>query len=262
MEGPLKSNISHMRVVKRDGRTENVSFDKILFRIQAVAKRLNLDRVNVIEIAKDTIQGLYDGITTEELDIFASNKCAENIITDPQYNNLAAGIAISNLHKTTSTDFMEVTDKLYNNTDNDGKSNPLINTEYYNFVKDNIDKINSALNYKNDYLFDYFAYKTLEKSYLMRVKDINCKNKHGKIVERPQHSMIRISLAIHLGDIDSALESYKMMSEHYFTHASPTWFNAGTLRQQLSSCFLLGMEESIEDISIKGEEEMVQSHFT
>lgn len=243
-----------MQVVKRDGRYEDVSFDKILARIECVRKTLNLNRINSIEIAKETIQGLYNGISTAELDTYAANKCADRIIEDPQYDTLAAGITISNLHKMTPSTFMDVTDKLFFNSDMDGKANPLITEEYYNNVKENIDIIEKTINYKNDYLFDFFAIKTLERSYLFRLKDAK---KMDMIVERPQHMIMRVALGIHCSgnpsscsapDIGSAMETYNMISEHYFTHASPTLFNAGTKRSQMSSCFLLNIDDNIEGI--------------
>ena len=134
----VNNMLLRMEVVKRDWRREKVSFDKIIRRIEGICEQLNLHRVDPIEIAKETIQNLYDGVKTEELDFFAANKCAEKIVDDPEYNKLAAGLCISNLHKNTDSDFMVVTDKLYNNKDKFGKPTPLITAEYYNFVKNNI----------------------------------------------------------------------------------------------------------------------------
>lgn len=245
IDNSSRSTASSMQVIKRDGRLEDVSFDKILARIDGVRKAQNLNRINSIEIAKETIQGLYNGITTSELDTYAANKCAERIMEDPQYDTLAAGITISNMHKMTPTTFMEVTEKLFMNKDRDGKSNPLVTEEYYNNIKKNIDIIEKTINYENDYLFDFFAIKTLERSYLFRLKE---EDNIGKIVERPQHLIMRVAFGIHHEDVGSALETYNMISDHYFTHASPTLFNAGTKRSQMSSCFLLNMEDSIEGI--------------
>jgi ribonucleoside-diphosphate reductase alpha chain len=269
MSGPTKTSryLSKMEVIKRDGRREKVSFDKIIQRIEKVCEELNLKRINPIEIAKDTVQGIYDGITTEELDFFASNKCAEKIMDDPEYNKLAAGLCISNLHKTTSDNFMEVTDKLYNNLDNVGVPNPLVTKEYYDAVKNNIEKIQSALQYNRDYAFDFFGVKTMERAYLIRLKTHNIitdnktktvgngvpeeekmRMKFGRIIERPQHLFMRVAIGIHGEDIDRAIETYDLVSMRYFTHASPTLYNAGSPNPQMSSCFLLGMADSIEGI--------------
>ena len=268
MSGPSKTSryLSKMEVIKRDGRREKVSFDKIIQRIEKICEELDLNRINPIEIAKDTVQGIYDGITTEELDFFASNKCAEKILDDPEYNKLAAGLCISNLHKTTSDNFMEVTDKLYNNTDGMGNQNPLVTKDYYDTVKKHIDKIQSALQYSRDYYFDFFGVKTLERAYLIRLKTYNIvtdgkgktgnkqqdedkmRKKYGRIVERPQHLFMRVAVGIHGDDIERAIETYDLMSQRYFTHASPTLYNAGSATPQMSSCFLLGMADSIEGI--------------
>lgn len=260
--------ISRMEVVKRDGRREKVSFDKIIARIEGVCEKLNLNRIDPIEIAKDTIQGLYDGITTEELDFYAANKCAEKILDDSQYNSLAAGLCVSNLHKMTSSDFLEVTKILYNNKDSAGKHNPLVTESYLESVTKHIDRINEKINYDRDYYFDFFGIKTLERAYLIRLKgytedngnvnklnkndplgsEIIMKKKYGKVVERPQHLIMRTAFGIHGDDVDSALETYDLISEHYFTHATPTLYNAGCPRPQLSSCFLLHMEDSLQGI--------------
>ena len=247
MDKILKNN-STMKVIKRDGRKEDVSFDKIIARIDGVCKMLNLQRVNAIEVAQETIPGLHDGITTADLDVYAANKCAERIIDDPEFNKLAAGISVSNLHKTTPNDFMEVTKKLYNNKDKNGNINSLITKEYYDTICENIDIINKTIDYQRDYLFDYFAIKTLERSYLIRCKEEQNDELYGKIIERPQHMIMRVALGIHGKDITSAMETYDLISQHYFTHASPTLYNAATNRPQLSSCFLLHMDDSIEGI--------------
>lgn len=269
-----------MQVIKRDGHTERVSFDKILRRIEILCTRRNLDRINTIEVAKDTINGLYDGITTEEIDHFAAVNCAEKIRDDPQYDKLASALCVSRLHKMTSKDFMEVTDKLYNNKDTFGKNNPLVTDEYYNFVKNNIDKIQELLNqsYIKDYDFDYFGFKTLERAYLHRIKtdtshqktienndkqktkkdknnkktdvkrENEAKSKYGNIIERPQHLWMRVALGLNGDNIDEALETYKCLSERYFIFGSPTLYNAGSKWCQCSSCFLLNMGDSLEEI--------------
>jgi ribonucleoside-diphosphate reductase alpha chain len=258
-----------MEVIKRNGNKERVSFDKIIKRIEGICEKLSLSRVDPIEISKETIQGLYDGITTEELDFFAAHKCAEKIIDDPEYNKLAAGLCVSNLHKSTSSSFMEVTERLHNNIDRFGRKNALVTTEYYNFVRENINRIQSSIDYNRDYLFDFFGIKTLERAYLIRIKDdaatqdnkntrekepkdikneMIMRKKYGRIVERPQHMIMRLALGIHTGNLEAALETYDLVSQHYFTHASPTLYNAGSYKPQLSSCYLLNMDDSIDGI--------------
>lgn len=269
-------NITQMEVIKRDGRREKVSFDKVTIRISAMCKKLNLARIDPITVSLETINGIHDGITTEELDLFAANKSAEKIIDDPEYNKLAAGICISNLHKTTSSDFWEVTMKLYNNRDRFNKHNPLVTEEYVSNVKKNIDVIQEIIDYERDYYFDFFSIKTLEKSYLIRLlnekiqSDFQSDNKHkkhknkkkkndidkeirmrqiyGRVVERPQHMIMRIAVGIHGDNINSIIETYDLISNKYFTHASPTLYNCGSPYPQLSSCFLLNIGDSIDDI--------------
>ena len=256
-----------MEVIKRDGSKQMVSFDKIMTRINDMKNKLGLKRINSIQIAQTTIQGLCDGITTEELDKFASNTCAEKMVEDPEYNKLASGLCISNLHKSTDDDFMKVTNKLYNNLDKNGKRNPLISERYYNSVLNNINIINESIDYERDYLFDFFAINTLEKAYLIRILSYNqdsggskdgkskeafMRKTYGKIVERPQHMIMRVAIGIHFEDIDSAIETYNLISQHYFIHASPTLYNAGSLKPQMSSCFLFCIGDSIEGIYIEG----------
>lgn len=249
-----------MNVTKRDGRLERISFDKILRRIEHVCEKLNLVRINPVEIAKDTINGLYNGITTEEIDHYAATKCAERIQDDPQYDNLAAGLCVSRLHKMTSGDFMVVTDSLHNNVDTHGNTNSLVNDKYYEFVKQNKEIIQNALNYDKDYDFDFFGFKTLERSYLQRVrtseqiqngkaKELDRKSKHkddskimkdkfGSVVERPQTLFMRVALALNVGDIENGLILYDYLSNRKMIFGSPTMYNAGTRIQQMSSCFL------------------------
>ena len=264
MNKSLISIITQVQVIKRDGRKEKVSFDKILARIESICNKLNLDRINTIEIAKMTIQGLYDGITTEELDFFASQRCAENIIDDPQYDKLAAGIYISNIHKTTSNDFMHVTELLYNNKDIKNNHYPLVTKEYYDVAKKYKKEINETIDYDRDFLFDFFGIKTLEKAYLIRLKEIkkvdnndDTKNiskeihnirKYGRVIERPQHLLMREAIGIHGDNLEKILNTYELLSKHYFTHASPTMYNAGSCRPQMSSCFLLGMDDNLGNI--------------
>lgn len=268
-------NINFMYVIKRDGRKERVSFDKILRRIEILCERTKLDRINTIEIAKETINGLYDGITTEEIDHFAAVNCAEKIRNDPQYDRLATALCISRLHKMTSKYFIDVTQKLYDNKDKFGKSNQLVTDEYLEFVKNNIERIQEALDFMKDYDFDYFGFKTLEKAYLHRIlgnittlpktdtnvtkkevpknkpdikKEDAIKEQKGYIVERPQHLWMRVAIGLNLNNIDNAIETYKSLSDRKFIFGSPTLYNAGSRTPQLSSCFLLYMPDSIEGI--------------
>ena len=262
MEIPLNlSNSFFMRVVKRDGRHEKISFDKILKRIETLCETLKLDRIDAVEVTKDTINGLFDGITTEEIDHYAAVNCAEKIRDDPQYDKLASSLCISRLHKMTSKNFMDITNKLLNYEDKFGKNNPLITKQYYDFVEKNIDIIQATLDYHKDYDFDYFGYKTLERAYLHRTKldSVNTENKKnkknvkreikcGNIIERPQHLLMRVAIALNLDNINDALETYDGLSKRYFIFGSPTLYNAGSKWQQLSSCFLLKMADNIEHI--------------
>jgi ribonucleoside-diphosphate reductase alpha subunit len=269
------NNTINMQVIKIDGRHEKVSFDKILRRIEVLCTKLKLNRINAIKVAKETINGLYDGITTEEIDHYAAVNCAEKIRDDPQYDKLASALCISRLHKMTVDNFMDVTNKLLENKDNFGKVNPLITEEYYNFVKDNIDTIQNVLNvsYKKDYDFDYFGFKTLERAYLHRIKneqleikqldskkkdkkdkkpnvkkEKEMKIKYGNIIERPQHMWMRVALGLNYGNIENALETYECLSNRYFTFGSPTLYNSGSKWCQCSSCFLLLMGDSLDEI--------------
>lgn len=230
-----------MQVIKRDGSRESVKFDKITARIKKQC--YGLDKlVDPIEVAKKVIQGLYDGITTEELDTLAAETAASLTPSHPDYSKLAARIAITNLHKATHKDFSEVVDQLYNYINPEtGKRAPLIADDVYEIVKANAKQLDGAIIYDRDFNFDYFGFKTLERAYLLKA--------NGKPAERPQHMWMRAAIGIHKDDIDSAIETYNLMSEGWMTHATPTLFNAGTPRPQLSSCFLLSMQsDSIEGI--------------
>ncbi len=231
-----------MKVVKRSGKLEPVSFDKITARINKLCYGLNQKFVSPIEISKKVIQGLYDGVSTTELDNLAAETAASMAIVHPDYALLAARVAVSNLHKNTSKSFSGTVDKLYHYID--PKTNAqagLIGDSTYKVVMDNADRLNSAIIYDRDFTFDYFGFKTLEKSYLMRLD--------GNVVERPQHMLMRAAIGIHGEDVDSAIETYNLMSEKWFIHATPTLFNAGTPKPQLSSCFLLSTtEDSISGI--------------
>jgi ribonucleoside-diphosphate reductase alpha subunit len=231
-----------MQVVKRDGRREDVSFDKITARVKKLCYGLNTDYVDHIEIARKVIQGLYDGVTTTELDNLAAETAATMATTHPDYALLAARISISNLHKNTDKSFSKTIKELYNYIDpKTGEKAGLIGDDTYKIVMKNKNRLNSAIIFDRDYNFDFFGFKTLERSYLLRM--------NGEVVERPQHMLMRAAVGIHGEDIEAAVETYNLMSEKWFIHATPTLFNAGTPKPQLSSCFLLSMtEDSISGI--------------
>lgn len=231
-----------MQVIKRSGKSEDVSFDKITARVKKLCYNLDTRYVNYIEISKKVIQGLYDGVTTTELDNLAAETAATMAADHPDYAQLAARIAISNLHKNTDKSFAKTMKALYNYIDpKTGDKAGLISDEIYKIVWKNKDQLDSAIIYDRDYNFDFFGFKTLERSYLLRM--------NGEVVERPQHMLMRAAVGIHGEDIESAIETYRLMSDKWFIHATPTLFNAGTPKPQLSSCFLLSMtEDSISGI--------------
>jgi len=230
-----------MHVIKRDGRKETVKFDKVTARIQKLSYSLS-PMVNVIDVAKKTIEGIYDGVHTAELDNLAAETAASLTITHPDYAILASRIAVSNLHKNTIKSFSATMRLLYNYTDtHSGKKMPLIADDVMEVIETNAELLDSTIIYDRDFAFDYFGFKTLEKSYLLKI--------NGKIVERPQHMYMRVAIGIHKKDVESAIKTYHLMSERWFTHATPTLFNAGTPKPQMSSCFLLTMkEDSIDGI--------------
>lgn len=219
-----------MRVVKRNGNLEDVSFDKVLNRIKVLSQDLN---VNVVEIAQKVCSRIYDGVKTSELDELAAQMCGSLIVEHPDYGTLAARIAVSNHHKNTSPSFSETIQILHDNVDIEGNRSPLISDELFDIVQKNKEKLNSYLDYNRDFSFDYFGFKTLEKSYLMK--------RGERVVERPQHMWMRVALGIHGKDFKDALKTYDLMSTKHFTHATPTLFNAGTPRPQCSSCYLEAM---------------------
>ena len=241
-EQQKQANNGAMKVLKRSGKHEDVSFDKITARIRKLCYGLNQNYINYIEISKKVIQGLYDGVTTTELDNLAAETAATMAATHPDYAILAARIAVSNLHKNTDKSFSKTMESLYNYIDpKTGEMAGLISDETIEVVRANADKLDSAIIFDRDYEYDYFGFKTLERSYLLRM--------NGQIVERPQHMIMRAAVGIHGEDIDSAILTYNLMSEKWFTHATPTLFNAGTPKPQLSSCFLLSMtDDSISGI--------------
>lgn len=231
-----------MHVIKRNGKQEAVHFDKITSRVMKLSYGLNLKQDDIIEIAKKVIQGIYNNVTTTELDNLAAETAASFTTKHPDYAVLAARIAVSNLHKNTTKSFSETANLLYNYVDDKtGHAAPLLADDVYEIIQQNADQLNAAIIYERDYHFDFFGFKTLEKSYLLKV--------NGKIVERPQHLFMRVALGIHKQDIEAAIETYNLMSEKWFIHATPTLFNAGTPKPQMSSCFLLSMkDDSIEGI--------------
>ena len=228
-------------VIKRNGKKESIKFDKVTARIEKLSYSLS-PLVNVIDVAKKVIEGIYDGVPTTELDNLAAEIAASLATKHPDYALLASRIAVSNLHKNTVKSFSETMKKLYYYVDKgSGKKTPLIADEVWKVIENNDELLDSTLIYDRDFGFDYFGFKTLEKSYLMKVD--------GKIAERPQHMYMRVALGIHKEDVESAIKTYHLMSERWFTHATPTLFNAGTPKPQMSSCFLLTMkEDSIEGI--------------
>jgi ribonucleoside-diphosphate reductase alpha subunit len=231
-----------MKVIKRSGKLEDVSFDKITARVKKLCYGLNQEYISPIEIAKKVIQGIYDKVTTSDLDNLAAETAATMAAIHPEYALLAARIAVSNLHKNTDKSFSETMEALYHYIDPaTGDRANLISDEAIAVVRNNRDKLDSAIIYDRDYSFDYFGFKTLERSYLLRME--------GKVVERPQHLLMRAAVGIHGEDINSAIETYHYMSEKWFIHATPTLFNAATPKPQLSSCFLLSMtDDSISGI--------------
>ncbi|HZH68992.1 MAG TPA: ribonucleoside-diphosphate reductase subunit alpha, partial [Flavobacteriaceae bacterium] len=230
-----------MNVVKRDGRKEPVMFDKITSRVRKLCYGLN-ELVDPVKVAMRVIEGLYDGVTTSELDNLAAEIAATMTTTHPDYAKLAARISVSNLHKNTKKSFSEVMTDLYNYVNpRTGKKAPLLSDEVYETIIKNADELDSTIIYNRDFNYDYFGFKTLERSYLLKI--------NGEIAERPQHMLMRVSIGIHLNDLDAAKETYELMSKKFFTHATPTLFNSGTPKPQMSSCFLLTMkDDSIDGI--------------
>ncbi|HQW16901.1 MAG: ribonucleoside-diphosphate reductase subunit alpha [Bacteroidia bacterium] len=231
-----------MYVIKRDGKKESVKFDKITARIQKLCYGLDPHHVSSLNVAQRVIEGVYDGVTTSELDNLAAEVAATMTVKHPDYALLASRIAISNLHKNTKKSFSETMKDLYTYIDpKTGKQAPLLADDVWAVIEKNAELLDSTIIYDRDFGYDFFGFKTLEKSYLLKL--------NGKVVERPQHMLMRVSVGIHKEDIDGAIETYNLMSERWFTHATPTLFNAGTPKPQLSSCFLLTMKgDSIDGI--------------
>ena len=231
-----------MIVIKRDGRRESVKFDKITARLEKLSYGLDTRFVQPVDVAKKVVNGIYDGVTTEELDRLAAETAASMTTKHPDYALLAARVAISNLHKTTSKSFYNTMKRLYTYLDpKTGDNASLISKEAFEVIRKNAELLDSSIIYDRDFGYDYFGFKTLEKSYLLKLD--------GKVVERPQHMLMRVAVGIHMNDVDAIIETYNLLSERWFTHATPTLFNAATPKPQMSSCFLLTMkDDSIDGI--------------
>lgn len=230
-----------MYVIKRDGNRESVKFDKVTARIQKLCYGLDPIHVTPINVAMKVIEGIYEGVTTSELDNLAAETAASLTTKHPDYALLASRIAVSNLHKNTNKSFSKTMEALYNYVDpKTGKKAPLIADDVHEIIQKNAQELDSTIIYDRDFGYDYFGFKTLERSYLLKL--------NGQVAERPQHMVMRVAVGIHKEDIASAIETYNLMSERWFTHATPTLFNAGTPKPQMSSCFLL----TVKDDSIDG----------
>jgi ribonucleoside-diphosphate reductase alpha chain len=234
---------SEMFVQKRNGTKEIVSFDKILTRIKNIGQEAGI-QINYTTLVIKVIDQLYDGISTTKIDDLLAEQCASLASTHPDYNVLAGRIAVSSHHKNTSGSFLKVVSQLYNHLDKHDKSCPIVTKEFHDFVTENAEKLELYIDYSRDFLIDYFGFKTLERAYMLKSNKV--------ILERPQDMWMRVSVAIHMNIKETARkestlkkikETYDLMSNKYFTHATPTLFNAGTQKPQLSSCFLLAMEQ-------------------
>lgn len=231
-----------MYVIKRDGSKESIKFDKITARIQKLCYALDPIHVQPVEVAMKVIQGIYPGVTTSELDNLAAETAASMTVKHPDYALLASRIAVSNLHKNTEKSFSKTMEVLYKYIDpKTNQKAALLSDEVYEIIQNNAQLLDSSIIYDRDFGYDYFGFKTLERSYLLKID--------GKVAERPQHMLMRVSVGIHREDVAAAVETYNLMSERWFTHATPTLFNSGTPKPQMSSCFLLTVkEDSIDGI--------------
>lgn len=238
----MVGKLNKLFVLKRGGRMEEVHIDKITSRIKKLCYGLNMDFVDPVSITLKVINGIYSGVTTVELDNLAAETAATMTTDHPDYAILAARLAISNLHKETKKHFSDVITDLYNIVNpHTKKRTPMISEFHYNLIIQNKERLDSAIVYDRDFKYNYFGFKTLERSYLLKI--------NNKVAERPQHMLMRVSIGIHGEDIEGAINTYNLLSEKYFTHASPTLFSAATPRPQLSSCFLIAMrDDSIEGI--------------
>lgn len=223
-----------MRVKKRNGTFEIISFDKILNRVKNLGKSANITSINYASLIMKVIDQLYDGIPTTKIDELTAEQCAALSTQHPDYITLASYIATSNNHKNTDVSFYNVMNKLYENKDNQKCSSPLISETTMSAITKYKNELENMIMYERDFLIEYFGYKTLEYSYLLKI--------NGQVVERPQHMWLRVSVGIHGDNIEKIKETYDLMSQKYFTHATPTLFNSGTLRPQMSSCYLIAME--------------------
>ena len=230
---------NEMYVLKRSGSKEVIAFDKILKRVKKLGTEANLS-LNYAQLVMKIIEQLYDGIETSKIDELTAQQCASDITINLDYGTLASRIVVSNNHKNTERSFTMVVKRLYNYINEQEQAKPLVGEQLYDLVSEHGEKYDAMIDYSRDYFIDYFGFKTLERAYLMSI--------NKKIVERPQHMWMRVALGIHGTDIKDALETYDFMSQKYFTQASPTLFNSGTPRQQMSSCFLLDVEDSIKGI--------------
>ena len=229
-----------MYVVKRDGRKEPIMFDKITARVRKLCYGFN-ELVDPVKVAMKVIEGLYDGVTTSELDSLAAETAASMTTVHPDYAQLAARISVSNLHKNTKKSFSETMADLYEYVNpRTEKKSPLLSDEVSKVIQDNAELLDSTIIYNRDFGYDYFGFKTLERSYLLKI--------NGNVAERPQHMLMRVSVGIHPTDLDAAIETYHLMSKKYFTHATPTLFNSGTKRPQLSSCYLTTIPDDLDGI--------------
>jgi len=228
-----------MQIIKRDGHKEDIKLDKIAKRIKVQAK--GLKNVDPMLIVPKVISGICEGISTRELDDLAIKTSASLITTHPEYDTLAARLVVSCLHKETSSSFFEVMEALHKRKDTFGRTRPAVSDDFIKIVKKNKSVLDSEIVYNRDYLFDYLGISTLLKSYLNRLDNV--------VIERPQQMWLRVALGIHGKDLESAIDTYHKLSQKYFTHATPTLFNAGSFKPQLASCFLLHMhDDSIEGI--------------
>ncbi len=225
---------NEMYVKKRNGNSELLSFDKISKRLKSLCNEANI-KINTSALVMKIVDQIYNGIETTKIDELTAQQCASQNTTNPDYGTLAASVSVSNLQKNTLSSFTETMLKLYEFKDYHKKHSPLLSEIFIENVKKHSPIIEKAIDYSRDYLIDYFGFKTLERAYLLKI--------HGQIIERPQHMWMRVAIGIHLDDIDSAIETYHYMSQKYFTHATPTLFNSGTPRPQLSSCYLISMED-------------------
>jgi ribonucleoside-diphosphate reductase alpha subunit len=229
-----------MEVIKRNGNKEIVKFDKITARISNLCSKDDLKKADPIVIAQKTIMQIYNGITTEELDNESAKVCASMSTLHPQYSIIGGKICISNLHKKTDKSFVNTMNILYNKTDLDGNHTPVVTKKFIDIVNNNSEQLENIIDHSKDLNYNYFGFKTLEKLYLMKI--------NNKIVERPQHMILRVAIGIHGDNLNKIKETYNYMSSGYFTHASPTLFNAGTKYPQLSSCFLMDTIDDLEGI--------------